>query len=104
LCHALADAYAEGASAQAHGVGRVNVAALDFPLLRGMADWDRGAAPAGDEPAQQPILRDLVLFYRLWLGGMPALLKGFLEPAPSPGWPRRAAKASSSAAVRRGLS
>jgi putative NADPH-quinone reductase len=88
FCHALADAYAEGASAAGHGVERVDVAALDFPLLRSKADWDHGAVPAGLEAAQQAILhaQHMALFFPLWLGGMPALLKGFLEQVARPGF------------------
>ena len=88
FCHALADAYANGASAAGHAVERVDVAALDFPILRSKADWDHGAVPAGLEAVQQAILRTqhLVLIFPLWLGGMPALLKGFLEQVARPGF------------------
>ena len=88
FCHALADAYAEGASAAGHGIERIDVAALDFPLLRSKADWDRGTVPAALAPCQQAILRaqHLVLVFPLWLGGMPALLKGFLEQVARPGF------------------
>jgi hypothetical protein len=59
-----------------------------------MADWDCGAVPAGDEPAQQPILRARVLLYRLWLGGMPALLKGLSRAGGAPRIrPRQAGRA-----------
>ena len=43
--HALADAYAEGAMAAGHEVRRIEVALLDFPLLRSQADWLKGAVP-----------------------------------------------------------
>lgn len=46
LCHALADAYAQGAGAAGHRVLVVNVATLGFPLVRSQADFLRGAAPA----------------------------------------------------------
>lgn len=45
--HALADAYAEGARAAGHEVRSVDVATLDFPLLRSAQDWEHGALPAG---------------------------------------------------------
>lgn len=88
LGHALADAYAQGASAAGHDVERIEVATLDFPLLRSKADWDHGVVPATLEPAQHAIVRaqHLVLFFPLWLGGMPALLKGFLEQVARPGF------------------
>ena len=51
LCHALADAYAEGADAGGHAVRRIEVARLDVPLLRSKAAFDSGAPPA---PARRP--------------------------------------------------
>jgi putative NADPH-quinone reductase len=88
LCHALASAYEDGARSGGHQVRRLDVARLDFPLLRSKADWDDGALPAGLEPAQAAIgwCEHLVLFFPLWLGGMPALLKGFLEQVARPGF------------------
>ena len=56
--HALADAYAEGAATR-HEVMRVEVGALDFPLLR---------SP------------------KAWLEDEPALFKGFLEQVARPGF------------------
>ena len=88
LGHGLADAYAEGAVAAGHTVQRISVAELDFPLLRSKADWEAGEVPASLQPAQQAIrwAEHLVLFYPLWLGDMPALLKGFLEQVARPGF------------------
>ena len=86
--HALADAYAAGAEAAGHAVERIEVAALDFPLLRSQDDWLHGALPPALAPAQDAIrrARHLVLFFPLWLGDMPALLKGFLEQVARPGF------------------
>lgn len=88
LCHALADAYAEGAAAAGHEVTRIEVAALDFPWLRTREDFDRGAVPPALAPAQAAIggADHLVLVFPLWLGGMPALLKAFLEQVLRPGF------------------
>ena len=47
LLHQLIDAYAEGAQAAGHQVRRVDVGALDFPLLRSAAEWEHGALPEG---------------------------------------------------------
>ena len=89
LCHALADAYAAGAETNGHRVTRIDVADLDFPLLRSPADWQAGkdATPAGVRDAQAACLSagHIVLIYPLWLGTLPALLKGFLEQAFRPG-------------------
>ena len=88
LCHALEDAYAAGATDAGHRVRRVNVARLDFPILRTQADWDTGTAPPGLEAVQADILwaQHLVLFFPLWLGGIPAYFKGFLEQVARPGF------------------
>lgn len=88
LCHTLADAYAEGAQAAGHEVRQINVARLDFPLLRSQQAWEHGELPAALQPAQDDIAwaQHLVLFFPLWLGDMPALLKGFLEQVARPGF------------------
>ena len=86
--HALAQAYAEGARAAGHTVTVVDVAALDFPLLRSQVEWETAALPPVLQPAQQAIgdAQHIVIFFPLWLGGMPALLKGFLEQVARPGF------------------
>ena len=88
LGQALADAYADGAAIGGHQLRRVQVAMLDFPLLRSQENWERGSLPAGLEQAQADIgwAQHLVLFFPLWLGDMPALLKGFLEQVARPGF------------------
>jgi putative NADPH-quinone reductase len=88
LGHALEDAYAQGAEAAGHEVRRIPVAALDFPLLRSQQAWEEGALPASLVQAQTDIAwaQHLVLFFPLWLGDMPALLKGFLEQVARPGF------------------
>jgi putative NADPH-quinone reductase len=88
LCHALAEAYVAGAESAGHAVRRIDIGALDFPLLRSKADWDEGALPPGLTAAQSDIAwaEHLVLLFPLWLGGMPALMKGFLEQVARPGF------------------
>jgi putative NADPH-quinone reductase len=88
LGHVLEDAYASGALAHGHEVRRVQVAALDFPLLRSQEAWERGELPPALLQAQTDIAwaQHLVLFFPLWLGDMPALLKGFLEQVARPGF------------------
>ena len=85
--HALADAYAEGASA-CHEVDRIDIATLDFPLIRSAAEWQTGKPVPAIAEAQAAIRRagHLALFYPLWLGDVPALLKGFLEQVARPGF------------------
>lgn len=86
--HALADAYAEGAAAHGHSLRTVDVAHLDFPLLRSQQEWEEGALPPTLAQAQADIAwaEHLVLLFPLWLGDMPALLKGFLEQVARPGF------------------
>lgn len=83
FCHALAEAYAAGAAEGRHEVRRIVVAELDFPMLRSKQDWEKEAPPAAIAEAQETLAwaDHLVILYPLWLGGMPALLKGFLEQA-----------------------
>lgn len=86
--HALAGAYAEAAADAAHEVKTVEVARLEFPLLRSAADWKDSAPARSIREAQATIAwaEHLVIFFPLWLGDMPALLKGFFEQALRPGF------------------
>ena len=88
LGHTLEDAYAQGAEAAGHEVRRVPVAQLDFPLLRSQQAWEAGTLPPALAQAQADIAwaQHLVLFFPLWLGDMPAVLKGFLEQVARPGF------------------
>lgn len=88
LCQALERAYEAGAVAHGHAVRRIHVADLDFPLLKSQAEWTHGTLPACLEIAQRDIrwAQHLVFFFPLWLGDMPALLKGFLEQVARPGF------------------
>lgn len=86
--HALADEYAKGAEDGGHDVRRIDVAALDFPLLRTKEDFEKGVPPDAIKVAQEAIkwAEHLVILYPLWLGSMPALLKAFLEQVLRPGF------------------
>ncbi|HYD59841.1 MAG TPA: NAD(P)H-dependent oxidoreductase [Noviherbaspirillum sp.] len=88
LCHALEEAYANGARAAGHEIRHLNVATLDFPLLRSQHEWEKGALPPGLAGAQEAITwaEHMVFLFPLWLGDMPALLKGFLEQVARPGF------------------
>lgn len=88
LGHALEDAYAQGAQAAGHEVRHVSVASLDFPLLRSQLAWEEETLPASLVQAQADIAwaQHIVLLFPLWLGDMPALLKGFLEQVARPGF------------------
>lgn len=87
LCRALAASYSEGARLAGHDVHEIDIARLDFPLLRSMEEFRHGiVAPA--LRAESEIIRHadhIVFFFPLWLGTMPALLKAFLEQIMRPG-------------------
>ncbi|GGH52016.1 flavodoxin family protein [Frigidibacter albus] len=80
LCHALAEAYAGAAMAAGHGVRCIDVGAAPVTLLRSRAEWT-GPPPDWAAEGQAAILwaDHLVLVFPLWLGGMPARLKAWLE-------------------------
>ncbi len=91
LCGALSRAYVEGAEAAGHEVRQLELGALSFdPILR---ETVRGTQPL--EPdlvrAQELITwaEHLVFVYPTWWGGMPALLKGFIDRCLLPGFAYR---------------
>jgi putative NADPH-quinone reductase len=88
LGHALCAAYAEGAAAAGHDVRTIRLCDLDVPLLAGQEAFEKGETPASLLPAQHAVgwATHLVIVFPLWLGGMPALLKAFLEQVMRPGF------------------
>lgn len=86
--HALAGAYERGAREAGHEVKIIDVARLDFPLLHNAQEWEWQPPAEPIAAAQQAIAwaQHLVILYPLWLGDMPALLKGFFEQALRPGF------------------
>jgi putative NADPH-quinone reductase len=86
--HALAAAYADGARRAGHAVREVDVSRLEFPLLRSAESWKHDPAPPALAPVQDDVrwAEHLVLLFPLWLGDMPALLKGLLEQLARPGF------------------
>ncbi|MBN8829894.1 MAG: NAD(P)H-dependent oxidoreductase [Sphingomonadales bacterium] len=86
--HALADRYAQGATASGHEVRRIDVAKLDLPIVRSRHQWEEEPIPADIRTAQETIAwaDHLVILYPLWLGDVPALLKAFLEQVMRPGF------------------
>lgn len=86
--HALADRYEEAARASGHMVRRIDVAKLNFPIVRERSDWEGDDLPADVRLAQDTIVwgQHLLILYPLWLGDMPALLKAFLEQVMRPGF------------------
>lgn len=99
LCSALADAYASGAKKAGAEVLRIDVAKLDFDVLREPSDFPL-KPPSDILNAQDKVRRAAHLFviYPLWLGSMPALAKAFFEQlsrnefalsASDKGWPKK---------------
>ncbi len=86
--HRLADAYREAAEAGGHEVRLIDVAALEVPLLRSKAEWEAGQPTPDLQRAQESLAwaQHWVIFYPLWLGNMPAMLKAFLEQVLRPGF------------------
>ncbi len=86
--HALADEYAKGGEDGGHEVRRLEVAGLEFPLLRTKEEFEQGPLPDSIQRAQEAITwaDHLVILYPLWLGSMPALLKAFFEQVFRPGF------------------
>ncbi|RUW88845.1 flavodoxin family protein [Mesorhizobium sp. M7A.F.Ca.US.011.01.1.1] len=87
LCRGLAKAYGEGAEQSGHVVRRVDLAAIDFPMLRTMQEFEHGAVPDSLKDAAQAMAwaEHIVFVFPLWLGTMPAMLKAFLEQVMRPG-------------------
>jgi len=88
LLHAMADAYAEAATAAGHQVRRIEVGKLEFSLLRTQVDFETGALPPalGQPREDMRWSEHWVFLFPLWHGTMPAQFKGFLEHIFRPGF------------------
>lgn len=86
--HALAKSYFDGAKMGGHEVRSIIVSEIEFPLLRSNEDFRAGEAPASIRQCQELITwaDHVVILFPLWLGSMPALLKGILEQILRPGF------------------
>lgn len=81
FCHALADAYIEGAMDSGKETRLISVADTPVETLRSAADFAAATTSTHILSAQADIAwaDHLVLIFPLWLGGAPALLHAFLE-------------------------
>lgn len=81
LSAGLASAYSEGARAKGHDVRRLDVGAMEFPLLRRVQDFTTEPDAAAIRDAREKLgwAEHVVFVFPLWLGGPPALLKAFME-------------------------
>lgn len=86
--HALASAYEKGARAAGHAVKSIIVAQLDFPILRTYEDFYQKTPLPVIQHCQEDLrwADHLVFIFPLWMGGMPALLKAFIEQVFRPGF------------------
>jgi putative NADPH-quinone reductase len=110
LCHAIAEAYADGAKTAGARVRRIDLGKLDIPMLRNPADF---ASPPPEQivAAQEAVTASnhLVVIYPLWLGTMPAVVKAFFEQLSrnefaikadaKGGWPRQMLKGKSARVI-----
>jgi putative NADPH-quinone reductase len=110
LCHAIADAYADGARAGRAEVRRIDLGNMIIPLLRDPAEF-LSAPPDAIAAAQDTIResRHIVVIYPLWLGTMPAVVKAFFEQLcrkgfaidanSKGGWPKQMLKGKSARVI-----
>jgi putative NADPH-quinone reductase len=80
-------AYADAASPAGHEVSHIEIAGIEFPMLRTQEEFNSGTPPASLKPAVDAVVAadHIVLIFPLWLGTMPALVKAFLEQVMRPG-------------------
>jgi putative NADPH-quinone reductase len=78
LCHALADAYAEGAREGGHLVSRIEIAALDFSFLRSIIDPELPEVLVAPKAAMLAA-NHIVVIFPYWIRFMPVPLKAFFQ-------------------------
>ncbi len=81
FCAALIDAYADGARRSGHEVRRLDLGAMDFPLIRTAEQSNKGEV-APDALRVQDALTwadHIVTVYPLWLDDQPAYLRALFE-------------------------
>ena len=88
FCHALAQEYSVGAGDGGHEVRMLTLATIDIPLLRSREEWEKGVVAESVQTSQNDIAwaDHVVLIFPLWLGGVPAYVKAFLEQVFRPGF------------------
>ncbi|WP_084398196.1 NAD(P)H-dependent oxidoreductase [Henriciella aquimarina] len=80
FCHALADAYEEGAHEGWHTIERINIAELDVAPLSSVADFATPPPePVFSEREKLAGADHVCLIFPLWLGAMPAKARAFFE-------------------------
>ena len=106
FCAGLAEAYALGARRSGHEVRRFDLGAMNFPVLRSKAEYDRGIV-AEDAGHVQDAIRwadHIVIVFPIWMGSQPALLKALFEQVFRTGFVLSDPKDSESRRLLRGKS
>ncbi|TIT75561.1 MAG: NAD(P)H-dependent oxidoreductase [Mesorhizobium sp.] len=87
LCRALAASYAEGAGRAGHAVRKIDLALLEFLMLRTSREFEHGTIPGSLKEAAEAVVwaEHIVFVFPLWPGTVPAMLKAFLEQVMRPG-------------------
>ncbi|RRH91036.1 flavodoxin family protein [Mesorhizobium tamadayense] len=87
LCRVLASAYTESAERAGDIVRKIDLALLEFPMLRTAQEFEHGTVPDSLKEAAEAVVwaQHFVFVFPLWLGTMPAMLKAFLEQLMRPG-------------------
>ncbi|WP_024696402.1 NAD(P)H-dependent oxidoreductase [Pseudomonas syringae] len=88
LCHALGEAYSQGARNEGHVVRVLKLGELDFnPVLHHGYEQSQALEPdLLDAQRQIHWAEHLVFVYPVWWGGLPALLTGFFDRVLMPGF------------------
>lgn len=81
LCHAIANAYQDAGRTAGHDVEMIVLSEHTVPFLRSKAEWESPRPPDFAIEGQAAIRKadHIVLVYPLWMGGMPAMLKAWIE-------------------------
>lgn len=80
-CHALATAYAEGATTVGHVIKFLDATSITVPFLQNEMEFNKRDLDPEIKTIQTTIqwADHILIVYPLWLGTMPAILKHFFE-------------------------
>lgn len=104
--HALSSAYADAAREAGHEVRVIETAKTGIDVLRSSKEWEKSEPSAEVKAAQETFVwaDHVVILFPLWLGALPALLKGFFEQVFRPGFAIGAGKRTLSPGLLKGKS
>lgn len=104
--HALVQAYVQAAQEAGHEVKTIDVATAGIGVLHSGREWETETVSPEVKQAQDLIswAGHIVIVFPLWLGSMPALLKGFFERVLRPGFAIGKGKRALSSGLLKGKS